>query len=55
MDLFKWVPRFIVFVFICIILYWITLAVLAFKGFTLIEKKGLKNVITDIWEGHKGE
>jgi len=53
MDLFKWVPRFIVFVFIYIIAWWIFVGVVAVKSISVIQKDGLKNVINRIWEGQK--
>lgn len=53
MDLTKWVPRFIVFVFVCIILWWVFIAAILGKSALLIKDKGLKNVIHDIWEGKK--
>jgi preprotein translocase subunit Sec63 len=53
MDLFKWVPRFIVFVFICIIVGWILIGILTFKGFSLVKEEGLKNIINKVWEGSR--
>jgi len=45
------VPRFIAFVFVVIICWWIFVGVVAVKSFGYIQKNGLKSVINQVWQG----
>lgn len=49
--LFKVVPIFIGFVFVLIIVIFITVGVIGFKAVNAVDQKGLKTVISDIWNG----
>jgi len=49
--IFKVVPIFIGFTFIVIIGWWIFVGVVSYKAVKTVEKEGLKNVLTTIWEG----
>lgn len=47
----KWVIRFIVTVFVLIIVSWITQIVLAVRGYNMIQTKGLKSIVHELWMG----
>ena len=49
--LFKIIPIFFGFVFVLMVVIFITFGVIGFKAVNAVEQKGLKTVISDIWNG----
>lgn len=49
--IFKIVPWFIGFVFICILTGWIVFGVIASKVFSEVSDEGLKSVVENVWCG----
>ena len=53
--LFKIVPIFIGFVFVVIICWWVFLGVVFFKAGKEIDKRGVKSIVFQIWNGSENK
>ena len=52
-PLFTIAAAFIVFVFVCIVLWYTLLGIMTFKIVDQVDQHGLKSVIEQVWEGPK--